>query len=147
MRRLHRPPVQAARPAVRRPAHPETGWDLIRPDGKRKRGQLGKRQGNNPAWDGEGGTPCPQCGEGTQGAGGTVGKTASRRKEPLDVINTCMIPALDHVGKGFEAGTVFLPQLLMSAEAKKSRFRCNQREDGGIRPGQGEEGKNHPGDC
>ena len=30
--------VQAARPAVRRPAHPETGWDLIRPDGKRKRG-------------------------------------------------------------------------------------------------------------
>ena len=69
-----------------------------------------------------GGTPCPQCGEGTQGAGGTVGKTASRRKEPLDVINTCMIPALDHVGKGFEAGTVFLPQLLMSAEAAKAAF-------------------------
>ena len=28
----------------------------------------------------------------------------------LDVINEYMIPALDRVGKGFEAGTVFLPQ-------------------------------------
>lgn len=43
-------------------------------------------------------------------------------KEPLDVINTCMIPALDRVGKGYEAGTVFLPQLLMSAEAAKAAF-------------------------
>ena len=33
-----------------------------------------------------------------------------------------MIPALDEVGKGFEAGTVFLPQLLMSAEAAKAAF-------------------------
>lgn len=43
-------------------------------------------------------------------------------KEPLDVIDTCMIPALDRVGKGYEAGTVFLPQLLMSAEAAKAAF-------------------------
>ena len=33
-----------------------------------------------------------------------------------------MIPALDHVGKGFEKGTLFLPQLLMSAEAAKAAF-------------------------
>ena len=33
-----------------------------------------------------------------------------------------MIPALDEVGKGFEAGTVFLPQLLMSAEAARAAF-------------------------
>ena len=33
-----------------------------------------------------------------------------------------MIPALNHVGDGFEKGTVFLPQLLMSAEAAKSAF-------------------------
>lgn len=44
------------------------------------------------------------------------------RLEPLEVINTCMIPALDHVGKGFEQGSVFLPQLLMSAEAAKAAF-------------------------
>ena len=33
-----------------------------------------------------------------------------------------MIPALDSVGKGFEKGTIFLPQLLMSAEAAKAAF-------------------------
>lgn len=43
-------------------------------------------------------------------------------QEALDVINTEMIPALDRVGKGFEAGTLFLPQLLMSAEAAKAAF-------------------------
>lgn len=43
-------------------------------------------------------------------------------QEPLAVINQEMIPALDRVGKGFEAGTIFLPQLLMSAEAAKAAF-------------------------
>lgn len=43
-------------------------------------------------------------------------------KEPLDIINQNLIPALDYVGKGFEKGTVFLPQLLMSAEAAKGAF-------------------------
>lgn len=42
--------------------------------------------------------------------------------EPLAIINEQMIPALDHVGKGFEQGTVFLPQLLMSADAAKIAF-------------------------
>lgn len=43
-------------------------------------------------------------------------------QNPLTIINTEMIPALDRVGKGFEAGTLFLPQLLMSAEAAKAAF-------------------------
>ena len=43
-------------------------------------------------------------------------------KEPLTIINEEMIPALNEVGKGFEKGTVFLPQLLMSAEAAKAAF-------------------------
>ncbi len=42
--------------------------------------------------------------------------------ECLRVINEVMIPALDYVGKGFEQGTIFLPQLLMSAEAAKAAF-------------------------
>lgn len=42
--------------------------------------------------------------------------------EPLAIINEEMIPALNEVGKGFEKGTVFLPQLLMSAEAAKAAF-------------------------
>lgn len=46
----------------------------------------------------------------------------SETQEPLGIINTELIPALNHVGDGFEVGTIFLPQLLMSAEAAKSAF-------------------------
>lgn len=42
--------------------------------------------------------------------------------EPLDIINKELVPALDRVGKGFEQGTIFLPQLLMSADAAKNAF-------------------------
>lgn len=45
-----------------------------------------------------------------------------KEKPPLSIINEEMIPALDEVGKGFEKGTVFLPQLLMSADAAKLAF-------------------------
>lgn len=41
---------------------------------------------------------------------------------PLEIIDSHLIPALDAVGKGFEKGTVFLPQLLMSADAAKIAF-------------------------
>ncbi len=41
---------------------------------------------------------------------------------PLDIVNEHIIPALDVVGTGFEQGRVYLPQLLMSAEAAKSAF-------------------------
>lgn len=41
---------------------------------------------------------------------------------PLEIIQQYLIPALDEVGKGFEAGTLFLPQLLMSADAAKAAF-------------------------
>ena len=43
-------------------------------------------------------------------------------RPPLEVINQQIVPALDVVGRGFEAKTVFLPQLLMSAEAAKAAF-------------------------
>ena len=43
-------------------------------------------------------------------------------REPLDIVNGEIIPALDTVGKGFEEKTVYLPQLLMSAEAAKCAF-------------------------
>ncbi len=41
---------------------------------------------------------------------------------PMDVINDHIIPALGVVGKGFEDKTVYLPQLLMSAEASQTAF-------------------------
>ena len=49
-------------------------------------------------------------------------------KEALDLINEQLIPALDRVGKGFEKGTIFLPQLLMSAEAAKAAFEVIKTE-------------------
>ena len=41
---------------------------------------------------------------------------------PLEIVQTEIIPALDIVGAGFEKNTVYLPQLLMSAEAAKAAF-------------------------
>lgn len=42
--------------------------------------------------------------------------------QPLDIIKNEIIPALDIVGTGFENKTVYLPELLMSAEAAKHAF-------------------------
>ncbi|MCR5228805.1 MAG: homocysteine S-methyltransferase family protein [Solobacterium sp.] len=49
-------------------------------------------------------------------------KEALKTMAPLDLINSELVPALDKVGKGFEQGTLFLPQLLMSADAAKAAF-------------------------
>ena len=43
-------------------------------------------------------------------------------RDPLAVVSRDLIPALDMVGKKYEAGKLFLPQLLMSAEAAKAAF-------------------------
>lgn len=45
-----------------------------------------------------------------------------KTQAPLDVINGRIIPALDEVGQKFENKTMFLPQLLMSAEAASAAF-------------------------
>lgn len=45
-------------------------------------------------------------------------KTAS----PMEIIDGMIIPALNTVGKGFEEKKVYLPQLLMSAQAAKEAF-------------------------
>ncbi|MBP3369413.1 MAG: homocysteine S-methyltransferase family protein [Clostridia bacterium] len=42
--------------------------------------------------------------------------------KPLDIVQNEIIPALDKVGIGFEEKKIFLPQLLMSAEAAKFSF-------------------------
>lgn len=45
-----------------------------------------------------------------------------KKAEPLDIVNKEIIPALDTVGAGFEKKTVYLPGLLMSAEAAGAAF-------------------------
>ena len=57
-------------------------------------------------------------GESAARAAGELLKT----REPLSIIDGELIPALDEVGKGFEQKKIFLPQLLMSADAAKAAF-------------------------
>ena len=59
---------------------------------------------------------------GMKEAASIAAKRELAEKEPFDVINTSIIPALDTVGKGFENKTIYLPQLLMAAEAAKAAF-------------------------
>lgn len=49
-------------------------------------------------------------------------KELLKNTESLVIINDYIIPALDVVGDGFEKNTIFLPQLLMSADSAKAAF-------------------------
>ncbi len=49
-------------------------------------------------------------------------KLLEQNMDSLTIINEKLIPALDVVGKGFEEKKMFLPQLLMSADAAKASF-------------------------
>ena len=53
---------------------------------------------------------------------GQLTKDLLETEKPLNVVNNEIIPALDIVGKLYEEKKVYLPQLLMSAEAAKSAF-------------------------
>lgn len=56
--------------------------------------------------------------------------------EPLDIINSHLIPALDLIGRDFETGRLFLPQLMSGAEAAKACFSViNEKmaSDGGTK--------------
>ena len=75
--------------------------------------------------------------KGLQGEARKAASAALLSEKPLDVINKYMIPALDYVGDGFEKKTLFLPQLLMSADAAKAAFEVI-REAVGVGETQGE---------
>lgn len=77
--------------------------------------------------------------KGLKEASSAAAKGLLASQDPLDVINQEIIPALDAVGKGFEKGTVFLPQLLMSAEAAKAAFEVIKEQM--SRSGQEQESK------
>jgi 5-methyltetrahydrofolate--homocysteine methyltransferase len=60
--------------------------------------------------------------------------------QPMEIINTHLIPALDKAGKDFESQETFLPQLLMSAEAAKAAFEAislRMSKQGGFRQKRG----------
>ncbi|MBU5591568.1 homocysteine S-methyltransferase family protein [Clostridium sp. MSJ-4] len=43
-------------------------------------------------------------------------------KKPLEIVNQYIVPALDLMGKRYEKGEIFLPQLIQSAETVKKSF-------------------------
>lgn len=61
---------------------------------------------------------------------------------PLDVVEKHIVPALDAVGRDYEAKRLFLPQLIKSAEAAKAAFECLRErlasgpKEGGEAPGE-----------
>lgn len=58
----------------------------------------------------------------SESAGEATVRLLEQNIDALAIINEKLIPALDVVGKGFEEKKMFLPQLLMSADAAKASF-------------------------
>ena len=60
--------------------------------------------------------------KGQKNLASTLTKDLLKTKASLEIVNEEIIPALNIVGVGFENKTVYLPELLMSAESAKSAF-------------------------
>ena len=58
----------------------------------------------------------------TDQSGSAARKLLEENKTPLEIINGFIIPALNTVGEGFGKKTLFLPQLLMAADAARAAF-------------------------
>ena len=78
---------------------------------------------------------------GMKEAAGSACRELIKTTEPMTIINDSLIPVLDKVGKGFEKGKVFLPQLLMSAEAAKAAFAVIKEALAQTGSGTGEKGR------
>ncbi len=60
-----------------------------------------------------------------------------KEKSPLNIINEYFIPSLNIVGDGFEKGTMFLPQLMASAQTVKNGFEAISETMGAASPTKG----------
>ncbi len=67
-------------------------------------------------------TPSEIIYRGLKDEAGPVFRELLRKREPMEIINGTVIPALDEVGKDYQDGKIFLPQLIQSAEAAKAAF-------------------------
>ena len=65
----------------------------------------------------------------------------SEGEAPMDLVEKRLLPALTQVGDGYEAGTLFLPQLLMSAEAAQGAFSLVQQALGEKSTGMRRQGR------
>ena len=60
--------------------------------------------------------------KGLKGEAAAQTRALLETKEPLELVDEALIPALDIVGSKYEKGTLFLPQLLQAASAAQSAF-------------------------
>ena len=60
--------------------------------------------------------------QGLKGEASACTKALLAEKEPLELVDEALIPALDIVGVKYEKGKLFLPQLLQAASAAQSAF-------------------------
>ncbi len=60
--------------------------------------------------------------KGLKGEAASLIKALLSEKQPVEIIDTEIVPALDIVGKAYEEKRAFLPQLLVSAEGAKAAF-------------------------
>ncbi len=62
--------------------------------------------------------------KGIKDEGVSLTKSCLKKGEALDIVNSVLIPALDFIGSRFEAGTLFLPQLILSASVVQGASEC-----------------------
>ncbi len=71
----------------------------------------------------------------------TVCKALLETTDAMELVNSQLIPALDDVGKKFESGAIFLPQLIRSAEAASAGFEAVKEKLAATGAGNVEKGK------
>lgn len=59
---------------------------------------------------------------GLKSEGARLTKDLLKERDPMDIINDILIPALDKAGSEFETGKIFLPQLILSAGVAQACF-------------------------
>ncbi len=74
-------------------------------------------------------------------AGNLAREALESGQDGMDLVKNEIIPALDEVGQGFEAKRLFLPQLMMSAEAAEAAFTEIKKRTAGQAEGQPSKGR------
>ena len=59
---------------------------------------------------------------GLKNEGAHITEELLQTKDSMEIVNEILIPALDKIGNNFEKGTIFLPQLIMSAGVAQAAF-------------------------
>jgi len=65
---------------------------------------------------------------GLKNEGAQITEELLKTKDSMEIVNEILIPALDKIGTQFENGTIFLPQLIMSAGVAQAAFEVIRKQ-------------------